>query len=272
MNAVRLQKLILSMLHDPAFRAQMRSDPKWIEQTYHCSSKELAHMQSFDERLFKADPMRAARLLTGLFDVYPVSIWSVLAPDVFPCLRAFFASQAFHRVIWEQGFLHQSFADYLTEHYPQAAQYVRLECGIEDTRHVQGVRTHAPYKYVLHHSARVLSVKVGYLETFATARAVVERSAGRAAEFLLNGPKPLSRPADVQSKEFVLIEGGSDPQIGGISESLGRLLTFLQTPRSYDELEQRLLFEGAELGECNDLILSFLTNRWIEGQVFSPDR
>jgi hypothetical protein len=125
---------------------------------------------------------------------------------------------------------------------------------------------------VLHHAAQILSVQVGYLEAFATARTAVEQSMKSGAEFLLNMPEPIMAPEAAEGNEFILVEGGDHPQVGGVSIALGRLLTFLQIPRNHDELVKRLVAEGAELDECGDLILSFLTNRWIDGQVFTPHR
>ena len=258
------------MLHDPAFRGRMENEPLWVERTFECRSEEIAHVLSFDERLYRADTMRADRLLTGLCDVYAVSIWSILAPHVFRHLRAFFASETFHRVIWDEGFLHRSFAHFLLEHYPQAAPYVRLECAVEDTRHTRYGRPDDADTYTLHHAARILSVQVGYLETFVEARAAIQNSGGSGAEFLLDTPAPIVTPTAKEDCEFVLVEGGDPPKLGGVSNALGSLLTFLQTPRNYDELAQRLVLEGAEIDECRDLILGFLTNRWINGQVFTP--
>ena len=269
MNSVRLQKLILSMLHDPYFRTRMLNESEWVEQTFNCRPTEIAHVLSFDERLQRADPMRADRLLTGLFDVYPVSVWSILTPHVFTNLRAFFQSEAFHRAIWDEGFVHHSFGAFLIERYPKAMQYVRLECAIEDTRHLRYGRRNDAGKYVLHHAVQILSIKLGYLETFAAARAAVQESDLGGAEFLLNMPEPINVPESTESNEFVLVEGGETPKIGGVSNGLGRLLTFLQAPRNYNELTQCLVAEGAEIDECDDLILSFLTNRWIDGQVFT---
>ncbi len=268
MNASRVQSLILSVFHDPSFLTRMQREPKSIEVDYGCTAQEIEHILSFDERLFMADPLRADRLLTGLLDLYSVSVWSVFEPTIFTTLRGFFSSRTFHRVIWERGFVHQSFARYLIKHYPSALPYVQLECAIEDARHAPRSYVHSKGDYVLHNRAHVLSMKTGYLDAFIAARSCVAQSASSGADFLLKVVSTLDEPKTDESTEFILVEGGVEPQVGGISASLARILMFVQEPRTHEALVTRLMDEGADKTECGELIADFLTNHWLQGASF----
>lgn len=271
MNSCRVQRLILSLLHDPSFRSQLEHNPTLFESRYECTRAEIEHVLSFDPRLFRADPLRADRLLTGLLDLYPVSIWSVFERGVFVKLRAFFESSLFHQVIWDRGLVHQSFGQYLTRCFPAAASFVQIECAVEDARTVPRDLIRSNGQYILNPSVHVLTMKTGYLDSWVAARALIAQTSMSGAAFLLEQTCPLTQPDLENSSEFILIEGGSVPSVGGISASLAEVLMYLQTPRSFKQLVEQLMSEGADETECSDLIQDFITNRWIEGQVFSPE-
>ena len=271
MNASRIQRLILSLLHDSSFRSRLEDSPTRFETHYGCTAVEIEHVLSFDPRLFRADPLRSDRLLTGLLDLYPVSIWSVFERGVFVKLRAFFESVLFHQVIWERGLVHQSFGQYIIECFPTAAPYVALERAIEDARTVPRAVAVLDNQYVLNPSAHVLKMQTGYLDTLVEARARIAKTSMSGAAFLLQCTGPLAYPTVEDTTEFILVEGGRTPSIGGISASLAEILMFVQIPRSHDQLVEQLVREGANESECSELIQDFLTNRWIKGQVFSPE-
>ena len=72
------------------------------------------------------------------------------------------------------------------------------------------------------------------------------------------------------SRDFVLVEMLTSVRVGPIAEGLGQVLNFLTAPRTRSELIAKLCESGAEFDECASLILGFIEEGWIKGQLFSP--
>ena len=94
MNAQQLQ-MVLSMMHDPTFRSRLQNESDRFLQAHNCTMEEIQHILSFDARLFEADSLRSDRILTGLLDIFPISVWSALQPDTFTRMRRFFETSCF---------------------------------------------------------------------------------------------------------------------------------------------------------------------------------
>ena len=241
-------------------------------QAHNCTMEEIQHVLSFDARLFEADSLRSDRILTGLLDIFPISVWSALQPDTFTRMRRFFETSCFHSVLWDGGYVFEKFSSYLVTEIGAHASFVALENAIESVR---STKSHSgdcsePTHYVLNPLVRVVTLEAGVFDTYIGARASIQRSKLSGAEFLLETVEACPTVSPVKTNEHILVEHADEPQIGPISESLASVLIFLEKARGHDQLAQKLIDEGAAARECDELISDFLEHGWIQGQVFTP--
>lgn len=272
MDAQRLQKLILSLMHDSSFRSRLQNQSCEFLKRFGCTAEEIAHVLSFDARLYEADALRADRILTALLDIFPISVWSALKPDLFPTLRMFFRTNGFHTVLWDGGYVFEQFGTYLADRVGADTSFVKLENAIESVRCTRSSSEaiDQPTHYVLHPQVRIVTLAIGRFDAYVAAREVIQRSEMTGAEFLLRVDDVLPTQTRDDPEEYILVEAADEPQIGAISGSLARTLNFLETARRHDQLAQKLIEEGASADECDDLIADFLESGWIRGQVFTP--
>ncbi|MGB0646039.1 MAG: hypothetical protein ACPGQS_02630 [Bradymonadia bacterium] len=272
MDAQRLQKLILSLMHDPSFRSRLQNKPSPFLQRRGCTLEEIEHVLSFDPRLYEADSLRSDRILTGLLDIFPVSVWSALQSETFRQLRGFFRTDSFHTVLWDGGYVFERFSSYLVTEIGADASFVALENAIESVRStkVPADECSEPTHYVLHPKVRLVTLEAGVFDAYLAAQGTIQRSTLTGAEFLLEiDDGPLTVPT-TQADEYILVESADEPQIGPISGSLASTLLFLESSRRHDQLTQKLIDEGAAEHECDELISHFQEHGWIKGQVFTP--
>ena len=93
---------------------------------------ELAHLRTFDPHLFER--IESERVLTGLIDRFPMTLWSIMSVDLFSMLRAYFSSQAFYRVVLQDDFVHRGFAQFLQANYDVPEDWLQVELAFEDTK------------------------------------------------------------------------------------------------------------------------------------------
>jgi len=110
MSARELQRTIVRMLHDPAFRDRVVADPDAALAGLALTAHERALLARADARAWRLDPHRPWRVLTALIAELPVTVALVGAPQR---LDRFFASDAFHQAIRERRALAEAFAAWL---------------------------------------------------------------------------------------------------------------------------------------------------------------
>ena len=279
MNPIRLQKMIVLALHDPTFQNHLDQSFSAVRTTMKerigCTEDEWTALQSVDSRLFKSDALRGDRLLTGLCDRFPISLWSVLSPNLFVSLRSFLSSKEFYSVVLDDGYLHQGFAAFLGRVFPQHSAMIDLELALEDVSSTAQSFEPIAADVCIHPYIRLLHLPTGFLEHFLNARTMLQRTASSGASFLLDPSRePLDGPPFYESvnTEPVLVEPGIPVQIGGLNQSLATVLEYVKVPRSKEAVVGMLIQEGADAHECEALLQQFHSECWIMGQIFSPMR
>lgn len=109
-----VQRVIVRMLYDPAFRQTVYGAPHTALAGLELTPEERDALVRPDPRAFGTDPFRRSRTLHGLLEEYPVSAW--LAGQALGDVRQldrFFASPFFHDCIQGRGSLAQAFGEYL---------------------------------------------------------------------------------------------------------------------------------------------------------------
>ena len=274
MNPIRLQKLVVLAHHDPAFLQNVKTDPSASARRWNCEVSELDMLLRLDPRLFRTDPLRGPRLLTGLLDRFPVTAWSLLSTELFPRLRSFVASDEFYNVVLHDGYLHQGFSRFLSRLFPDKCPLIELECALEDVKSCAFKTPQGLLEICIHPAVRLVRVPTGLLDTYLTARKTIEASNLGGAGFLLAPERSALSVAALAEKgrEHVLLEPGQPVRVGTVNASLAALLEFVKIPRTKAAVVQELIGHGVELNEVEDLLTQFYSESWITGQLFSPRR
>lgn len=273
MNSLRLQQIMVIAHHDPHFFDQLKAAPQQMRSRLGCSPLELQTIAAVDPRLFRVDNLRGDRLLKGLLDRFIVSLWNVLSDELFPQLRAFLSSDQFYRSVLRQTYVHQAFGVYLIEIFPQINRLVALEMAMEDVASIDANPSHLVGEIVLNPRVQLLDLPHGLLTLYLEARKTISASNLSGAEFLLTPGRLAFDPDQVRlgsGIEWVLVEPSNPVQIGGLSDSLAQILSFVKKPRSKEEVFTKLVEAGADPVECDALLKQFRSERWIVGQLFSP--
>ncbi|MCB9779584.1 MAG: hypothetical protein H6742_13555 [Alphaproteobacteria bacterium] len=117
-----LQRVVVRMLHDPAFADAVLAGQRVPELSPH----DLALLRRTDPRQYRTDPYRRGRLVTALAEELPATAALVgNGGRSMPRLDAFLSSEAFHRCIQDRGSLAGAFAGW-AEHQG-AGDIARLE-------------------------------------------------------------------------------------------------------------------------------------------------
>ena len=238
-----------------------------------CTDADLAAIEAVDERLFRADALRGDRLLTGLCDRFPVSLWSVFTAGLFVQLRAFLSSDEFYAVLLENGYVHCAFARFLRRHFPGAEPQIKLESTIEDVASTIPANDGLNGEIYLNPALRLIYLPTGLLESYLAARREIQRTGLGGAAFLLSpelNRLELPPSFDAQMTEAILVEPGMPVQVGGVNPALAKVLEYVKVPRSKAAVVALLKEEGADHGECDTLLNQFRGESWIKGQLFSP--
>lgn len=249
MSPVGLQRVVVRMLYDPAFAAQIYSDAPMLE----LSAADRAMLRAAPPAAFRTDPLRRARALTALLDEYAAS--AALAG--LASLDAFFSSPSFHRAIQGRLSLALAFGAWV-EH--AAGPVARLERAIAATRRQQPPRPGPALRWATAPHLHPLTVPGNTLAAYQILRARLGPDPARAlAE---RPPRVHDLPAP-QGVEHLLIERGESGEIGvgGCDEALAELLRAAMGGRAPEWLLAEAIRLGAEPGEAPDLLRGLLDDR-----------
>ncbi len=126
--SMALQRVVVRLLHDPAFAHAVFSGANVPELTEH----ERALLLDTDPRAFRTDPYRRSRVLQSLIEEHPCAV--ALASDGgrdLSRIDAFLSSPSFHTTIQSRQSLALAFGTWLT---PQAPGVADLETAIARAR------------------------------------------------------------------------------------------------------------------------------------------
>ena len=114
MSYHQLQRVVVRMLYDPDFVAQIFADPATALRDEDLTDQERRWLVEVDRRAYAVDPLRRARTLTALIEEFPVSVQHLVQQTGQPALLdAFFSSPHFHTCIQQRGSLAASFSAYV---------------------------------------------------------------------------------------------------------------------------------------------------------------
>lgn len=230
MSHLALRRVMIRLLHDPAFAAALHDDPPRALAGIALDADERGWLLAEPPAAWRTDPARPARVRAALAEEYPAT----LALDASRA-ETFFASTVFHAAVQARGSLALAFGDHLAgSDDPRLRVLARLERAIAEVRRagrpraaVSSVPERA--RWTLAPSARVVRVPLGGVALLAAVRAVA--------------PLPPLGSAD----EPVLVlapPGGGDVTLEPLAPALAALLE--RAARGADEAE--LVAEARRLG------------------------
>lgn len=137
-----LQKLVVRMLFDEAFAAEVYADPETALGGEGLTGIERRQLLAVDRRAWRYDALRRKRTLRTLAEEYKISTTIILSETrSLASLDRFFSSAHFHAAVRERGSLGMAFAEFMQDGLrrgewkaPQIADLVRLETAIAECR------------------------------------------------------------------------------------------------------------------------------------------
>jgi hypothetical protein len=137
-----LQKLMVRLLFDKAFVAQLYSTPDEALAGAELTSAEREQLLRVDRRAWGHDPLLCRRTLRTLVEEFKISTTIILAETrSIASLEAFFSSRCFHNFVERRGSMAQGFAEFLLDGFqrkcwiaPQLPDVIRLESAIVSCR------------------------------------------------------------------------------------------------------------------------------------------
>ncbi len=263
MSAALLQRVVVRMLHDPAFRAAVYADPARALTGLPLSAADHALLIRADPRAWSVDPHRADRVLGALLHELPVTALALLLDGVpLPPIAGFFRTPSFHDAIMARRSLAPAFAEHLATlaRTPRARALLSLERAIVRLRRAPAAYPPPPPGH-LRLSPRALPVALaaGTLHLWDVARKALgpEPTAALVAARL-----PRLGDVDPREREWVLLEmNGDSPQAGFIGEALGRLLEAAERPVARAHLAGLVQSEGADASEAAEVIAELVADQ-----------
>lgn len=277
MSAQALQRVVVRMLFDPAFRAQVYADPVGALRDVDLSAEERQWAVQPPAPAYGADGHRQSRALSGLLEEYPVAgALAVRCRQGLERLRGFFASPAFHQCVQGRGCMADVFGDYLQgasfPDGPEIAWMARIEQGIVRVRRAPDL-PQAPAGRLTPATLLRLAPWIALLRvppnTLPRYSALLTRLRGH-RDSLLHAvldaayKLPKASPRQRQATQWVLIEGGAGrdgPSLEIASRELGDLLWAAQNAVSFEHLGAVACRLGATPDEACGLIEDLCTDR-----------
>ena len=234
MSHTALRRVMVRMLHDPAFTAAVYAAPEATLADVDLTATERAWLTAEPRAAWATDPDRPARVLAALRDEFPVS--SARAPAR---TAGFFASPAFHRAVQERGSLALALGEHLAaDPDPAIAALATLESAIARVRRApRTLQPSAPGTLRRSPAAAVVHVPVGTLARYHP-RPAGDAPAADDAEHLLGIRTPATGEVTVED----------------IPTPLALLLDSAGAPTSRDDLLATARRLGADPGEDADIV------------------
>ncbi len=114
MGHVALQQVVVRMLYDPRFRAEVFEAPAAALAGVDVTGEEKRWLLAPDHRAWRAQSELQRRALSALIQEYPASVTLALrAPGGLASIDAFFSDPTFHACVETRGWMAVAFGDYL---------------------------------------------------------------------------------------------------------------------------------------------------------------
>jgi hypothetical protein len=264
MSYHQLQRVVVRMLYDPAFVAQIFADPATALRDEDLTDQERRWLVAADQRAYAVDPLRRARTLTALIEEFPVSVQHLVQQTGQPTLLdAFFSSPHFHACIQQRGSLAAAFSAYILAAALQhpapghtLSPLVQLETAMARLRRQPGnseaASTAAQPGLALAPTAALLHVPGGTLAHYQAALDILHSDTDGLIAAACK-PFTLPLPRETWEDEWLLIVWHQDrAAIEILPEALGHLLATAPALRS--ALVTTACALGAEADEANEIL------------------
>lgn len=270
MSAVALQRVVVRMLFDTAFRDQVYVAPGAALHDVELTPEERQWLVTPDPRAYGTDGYRQSRTLTGLLEEYPVAgALALRCLQGAPRLHAFFSSACFHQCIQQRGSLAEAFGSYIASpafaDCPELAPLAEVERSIARVRRAAVVPAGrepcldadtclmlAPWVELLSLPATTLPRYRRLHRHLHQHRATLLQAVLNTAYRLPNGPAFQPQPA-----VFVLVVAAPDaagPTLEPTSPELGGLLAAARLGMACRDLCAVAMRLGAEAQEALEVV------------------
>jgi len=234
MSARALQRVIVRMLHDPAFTARVYEDPARALAGLPLGPREHRWLLAVDRRAFGVDPLRRHRVLNAILDEHTAAL-ALLAPAGrgLERLEAYLSSADFHEAIQARRSVILAFGPWLLGWVdePRARGAIALEHAIAAARRAPArpapgrrrIDRQELAALDLAPGVRVVAAPAGTLALVTELRARL--GAHPVAAALEARFEPPAAQVDPSRVEHVIVEpSAGDVTIGEVPEALFRLL------------------------------------------------
>jgi hypothetical protein len=247
MSHLALRRVMIRLLHDPAFVAEVHADPARALAGVELGADERAWLVAQPRAAWRTDPARPARVLAALAEEFPASV--ELATEH---AAGFLRSRHFHDAIQSRGSLALAFADHLASAPdPRVRAVVALERAVAEVRRAPpvGARFARPLSGARAVSDHAASVRV-------SSNVVIVRVPQGALAFLESLRTGARGNALGGGDEHVLATGAPDGEIGleVLEPALAAVLVRARDGCTRDGFLAEACRQGAEPDEAVDLL------------------
>src|SRR4029453_16820835 len=270
MSYHHLQRVVVRMLYDPAFVAQIFADAPTALGNEDLPEEERRWLVAVDRRAYAVDPLRRTRTLTALIEEFPVSVHHLVQQTgQAALLDTFFSSTYFHTCIQQRGSLAAAFSEYILSSAPHRRSsglaltpLVQIETAMAHLRRQPSRRNDMPPSTCnLLRLAPTVALMPAPLGTLAHYQATLETLRSDMDGLVAAALKPSTLPApqEIQDHEWLLIVWHQDSAaIELLPEALGPLLAATPAPRS--ALVATICTLGADVHEANEILDDLVTD------------
>lgn len=277
MSAIALQRVVVRMLFDTAFRDQVYAAPIAVLHDVDLTPEERQWLIAPDPRAYGTDGYRQSRALTGLLEEYPVvGALAMRCPQGAQRLHAFFTAECFHQCVQQRGSLADAFGSYVGSQTfadcPEMAHLAQVERSIARARRASYLASDreqslaAETCLILAPWVELLSVPATTLERYRRLHKHLQQCSATLLQAVLNpayrlpdGPSLHRQPA-----AFVLVVGtpGADGlALEAASHELGTLLETARAGVLCRDLCVVAMRLGAEAPEALEIVQGCVTDQ-----------
>ena len=242
MSHLALRRVMIRLLHDPAFAAEVYANPADALADVPLSADERKWLTAQPAAAWRTDPARPARVLAALAEEFPATV--VLATEY---AAGFLRSPQFHDAIQARGSLALAFGDHLRgAPDPRARAVAALERAIAEVRRAVVRPAASDVRVHLAPTAVITRVPRGALALLQAIRAGAEAGA-------------LAREEDSLAREDEWVLATGDPAgeitLEALEPALAAVLERARDGCSRDDFLTEACRQGAEPDEARELLV-----------------
>jgi hypothetical protein len=274
-SAQALQRVVVRMLFDPAFRLRVYADSAAALQDVEITAEERQWLLTPPPQAYGTDIHRRSRTLSGVLEEYPVAgALAVRGHHGLARLQGFFASAFFHQCVQQRGSLAEAFGGYLQADVfadqPEIARLAVIELSIVRVRRAADIppvsASGTEARVRLAPWVELLSVPSTALPRYSTVLRRLRQHRGSLLGAVLDPTYRLPAGPSIHNgaTEWVLVvgvPGGDGPSLEPTSQELGALLSAAQQERTFGALCAVAVCLGATPEEVTGILEELLADQ-----------